>query len=309
MKVYHGVENYISPKFPVITTGTFDGVHQGHMKILERIKVLAKENDGETVVVSFDPHPRVVVQPDVDIKLIQTINEKIKQLEKAGIDHFVIIPFTKDFSRKTSFEFVRDILVNSLNAKLLVIGYDHQFGRNREGSVKELEEYADTYGFEIEQIKAKTFDAINISSTKIRAALKIGDFETANTFLGYEFLLTGKVVHGAKIGNSIGFPTANIDVENRFKIIPANGVYVVDVLINDEVYGGMLNIGLKPTVSSLNEKSIEVHVFDFNRDIYGESIQVCFKHRIRSEQKFSSVEELKKQLAQDKCESIDFLSK
>jgi riboflavin kinase/FMN adenylyltransferase len=307
LKVYYGVEDFVPPAFPIVTTGTFDGVHEGHMEILNRIKTLAKENSGETVVVSFDPHPRSVIHPHLEIKLIHTIDEKVARLEKAGIDHFVIIPFTKAFSRTTSYEFVRDILVNTLHAKLLVIGYDHQFGRNREGSVSDLEEYALTYGFEIEQIEAQTFEDINISSTKIRKALNEGDFETANTFLGYEFMLTGTVVHGNKLGNSIGFPTANISVESPFKLIPAKGVYVVDVLVNGERYGGMLNLGSKPTVNSSGDTSIEVNIFEFNQDIYNQPIQVNFKSRIRSEQKFDSLDALKGQLAKDKEIALQFL--
>lgn len=308
MKVYHGVESFVPPSFPVVTTGTFDGVHEGHMELLNRIKVLAQERGGETVVVSFDPHPRSVIHPHLELKLLHTINEKIVRLEKAGIDHFVIIPFTKEFSRTSSFEFVRDVLVRSLDAKLLVIGYDHQFGRNREGSVIELEEYAVTYGFEIEQIEAQTFEDINISSTKIRKALSEGDFDTANQFLGYDFMLTGTVVHGNKLGNSIGFPTANIEVESPFKLIPANGVYVVEVLVEQQVFGGMLNIGSKPTVNESGEKSIEVNIFDFDADIYGKTVQINFKHRLRSEQKFETVDDLKTQLKKDKVSSILFLA-
>ncbi len=309
MKVYHGVENFVPPTFPVVTTGTFDGVHEGHMVILDRIKALAQERKGETVVVSFDPHPRSVIHPHLEIKLIHTIEEKIDRLEKAGIDHFVIIPFTTEFSRTSSLAFVRDTLVNALHAKLLVIGYDHQFGRNREGSVTELEEYALMYDFEIEQIEAQTFEDINISSTKIRKALNEGDFETANHFLGYDFMLTGKVVHGNKLGNSMGFPTANMDVANKFKLIPSNGVYVVEVVVDGTLYGGMLNIGSKPTVSDTDQKSIEVNIFDFDTEIYGQTIQVNFKKRLRSEQKFGSLEELKTQLSLDKEHSLVLLGK
>ena len=309
MKVYHGVESFIPPKFSVVTTGTFDGVHEGHMELLNRIKVLAQERNGETVVVSFDPHPRSVIHPDQELKLLHTIEEKIERLSKAGIDHFVIFPFTLEFSRMSSFDFVNEVLVNSLKAKLLVIGYDHQFGRNREGSIIDLEEYANTYGFEIEQIEAQTFEDINISSTKIRKALKEGDFETANQFLGYDYMLSGKVVHGNKLGASIGFPTANIAVENSFKLIPANGVYVVEVIVEGEVFGGMLNIGSKPTVNSSGDKSIEVNIFDFSKDIYNQQLQINFKNRLRSEVKFDSINELKDQLALDKCSSVLFLAK
>ena len=307
MKVYRGVENFVPPTYPVVTTGTFDGVHEGHMVILDRIKEIAQQKNGETVVVSFDPHPRSIIHPHLEIKLIHSIDEKIERLEKAGIDHFVIIPFTKEFSRISSFEFVRDVLVNTLNAKLLVIGYDHQFGRNREGSVIELEDYALTYGFEIEQIEAQTFEDINISSTKIRKALEIGDFETANQFLGYDFMLSGKVVHGNKLGTSIGYPTANIEVTSLHKLIPSNGVYVVTVELENQIYGGMLNIGSRPTVNNTELKTIEVNIFDFDSDVYGEEIKINFKHRIRNEQKFDSVDLLKEQLAKDKEASLQYL--
>ncbi len=309
MKVYYGIDDFVPPAYPVVTTGTFDGVHCGHMELLNRIKTLAKNHNGETVVVTFNPHPRTVIHPDVQIKLIHTIEEKIARLEKAGVDHFVIIPFTKAFSRTTSTSFVRDILILQLQTKLLVIGYDHQFGRNREGTVSDLAEYAVTYGFEIEQIEAQTFEDINISSTKIRKALEEGDFETANQFLGYDFMLTGTVVHGNKLGKSIGYPTANIDVRNEHKLIPANGVYAVEVEIQGENFGGMLNIGSKPTVSSEQEQSIEVHVFEFEKDVYGEEIKVNFKKRIRSERKFKNVKALTTQLGVDKLSALEILNK
>ena len=308
MKVYFGVDKFLPPSFPIVTTGTFDGVHSGHLVILNRIKELANQHEGETVVVSFDPHPRTVINPDVDIRLLQTIEEKIVRLEKAGIDHFVIIPFTKDFSRTSSLSFVRDILIEKLHTKLLVIGYDHQFGRNREGSIVDLEEFSDAYDFQIEQIEAQTFENINISSTKIRKALASGDFDSANQFLGYPFTLSGTVIHGFKKGKEIGFPTANIDVNNPHKLIPAQGVYAVEVLINGKEYHGMLNIGLNPTVRSDNKQSVEVHLFDFNTEIYGEKVIIYFIKRIRSEQKFESLEMLKNQLSLDKIASQQILS-
>jgi riboflavin kinase/FMN adenylyltransferase len=300
LKVYHGIEDFVPPHFPVVTTGTFDGVHTGHMEILDRLKELALANGGETVVVSFDPHPRTVIHPDMEIKLIHTIEEKIERLDKAGIDHFIIIPFTKDFSRTSSLSFVRDILIRELQTKMLVIGYDHQFGRNREGSIADLESYAVTYDFSIEQIEAQTFEDINISSTKIRKALSEGDFETAKTFLNYDFMLSGEVVHGNKLGKTIGYPTANIEVANKYKLIPGDGVYAVQTLIKGAVYGGMLNIGTKPTVNNNLKKGIEVHLFDFSEDLYGSQVTILFKKRIRSEQKFDGIESLTKQLALDK---------
>ena len=308
MKVYYGVDSFVPPSFPVVTTGTFDGVHSGHMVILNRIKELARQHNGETVVVSFDPHPRTVIHPHLDIRLLQTIDEKIVRLGKAGIDHFVIIPFTKEFSRTSSLSFVRDMLIKALGTKLLVIGYDHQFGRNREGSIVDLEEFSVAYGFQIEQIEAQTFENINISSTKIRKALASGDFDTANQFLGYPFTLTGTVIHGLKKGKEIGFPTANIDVTNPHKLIPAQGVYAVHVLVQGIEYKGMLNIGLNPTVRSDKKQSVEVHLFDFDTDVYGEEIIINFIQRIRSEKKFDSLNELKGQLAKDKRTSQQILS-
>lgn len=307
MKVYHGVDEFVPPKYPIVTTGTFDGVHCGHMEILNRLITLAKERGGETVLVSFHPHPRIVIHPDVDTKLILTIDEKIERLEKAGIDHFVIVPFTKEFSRTSSLEFVRDILIQKLNTKMLVIGYDHQFGRNREGSIIDLEEFAVTYDFEIEQIPAQTFEDINISSTKIRKALANGDIDMANKYLGYDFFLTGKVVHGQKIGKQIGFPTANIDVHNSHKLIPTNGVYAVQVRIHKKCFGGMMNIGSKPTITDGSQRSIEVYIFDFDQDLYGKEISVHFKRRIRDEQKFDGVEALGNQLELDKVSALEIL--
>jgi len=307
LKVYHGIEKFEPPQYAVVTTGTFDGVHCGHEEILNRIKELAIKNNGETVVVTFDPHPRTVIHPDIDIKLLHTIDEKIDRLEKAGIDHFVIIPFTKEFSRTSSLSFVRDVLIKELQTKLLVIGYDHQFGRNREGSITDLEEFSRVYDFEIEQIEARTFENINISSTKIRKALDEGDVKTANVFLGYEFMISGKVAHGRKKGAAMGFPTANIEIESIHKIIPATGVYAVEVIVNGDIYGGMLNIGYNPTVSNERHRSIEVHIFNFNRTIYGEPIQVNFKKRIRSEKKFENIEALGVQLQKDQSEVLQIL--
>lgn len=309
MKVYHGVKDFVPPKNPVVTTGTFDGVHCGHLEILNRLKTIASQNDGETVVVSFDPHPRTVIHPHIETKLIHTIEEKINRLERAGIDHFIIIPFNMEFARTSSLEFVRDILIRAIQTKFLVIGYDHQFGRNREGSIQDLEEYAMTYDFQIEQIPAQTFEDINISSTKIRKALEAGDIETANVYLGYDFLVSGNVIHGNKMGHALGYPTANIDLHSVNKMIPKLGVYAVEVKIGDRKFGGMLNIGSKPTLTDGVQQSIEVNIFDFNEDIYGQRIEIRLKKRIRSEQKFSGKEELEIQLGKDKVSSLAYLRK
>lgn len=294
-------------KNPVVTTGTFDGVHLGHQKIISRLKETAKEENGETVLITFFPHPRMVLFPDDnDLKLINTQEEKIELLEQYGIGHLIIIPFTKEFSRLTSVEFVRNILVNQIKTKRLVIGYNHHFGRNREGSFEHLKEYGPLYGFEVEEIPAKDIDSIEISSTKIRNALQSGDVRTAASYLGHEFSLTGKVVDGKKIGRQIGYPTANILVEDKYKIIPADGVYAVKVKHDNKIYGGMLNIGNNPTVNG-KHKTIEVNIFDFNKDIYEENATIYFIERLRDEVKFNGLEELKDQLAIDKINSLKIL--
>src|SRR4051812_21803731 len=242
MKVYTHIEDFKDVKNPVVTTGTFDGVHLGHQKIISRLKEAAREENGETVLLTFYPHPCMVLFPeDNDLKLINTQEEKIELLEQYGIDHLIIYPFTKEFSRLTSVEFVRNILVNSIGTKRLVIGYNHHFGRNREGSFEHLKEYGPLYGFEVEEIPAKDIDSIEISSTKIRNALQTGDVKTAASYLGHEFSITGKVVDGKKIGREIGYPTANLFVDDKYKIIPADGVYAVKVRHDNSEYGGMLN--------------------------------------------------------------------
>lgn len=308
MQVHYGVKGFKAPAFPIITTGTFDGVHTGHLEILNRLTTLARQHNGESVVVSFHPHPRKVLNPDADIQLITTIEEKIERLEKAGIDHFVLIEFTREFSRLSSLHFVRDVLIKQLNAKMLVIGYDHQFGRNREGNIQDLQEYAVTYDFSIEQIQAKTFEDINISSTKIRKALSTGNMPMATQYLGYNYRLTGTVTHGQKIGQSIGFPTANVCVKDDQKVIPANGVYAVQVWVEEQAFGGMLNIGTNPTVSEVQSQKIEVNLFDFSADLYGKDITIVFIDRIRDEQKFDGIEGLKQQLAADKLAAQTLLA-
>jgi len=308
LKVYTDIIDFKNVKNPVVTTGTFDGVHLGHQKIISRLKEAAREENGETVLLTFYPHPRMVLFPDDnDLKLINTQQEKIELLEQYGIDHLIIYPFTKEFSRLTSVEFVRNILVNSIKTKRLVIGYNHHFGRNREGSFEHLTEYGPLYGFEVEEIPAKDIDSIEISSTKIRNALLSGDVKTAASYLGHDFSLTGRVVDGKKIGRTIGYPTANIFVEDKFKIIPADGVYAVKVRHDNRLYGGMLNIGNNPTVNG-KHKTIEVNIFDFNRDIYEEDATIYFIERLRDEVKFNGLEELTAQLALDKINSLKILA-
>lgn len=285
---------------PVVTLGTFDGVHMGHRKILDRLNEKAKSIDGQSVVITFDPHPRKVLFPhDDNIKLINTLTEKIQNFENAGVDHVVILPFTKDFSRLTALEFVRDYLVNLIGVHEFVIGYDHHFGRNREGSIENLKEMAATYGFGLEEIPVKLVDEVSVSSTKIRHAILEGDIEQANHFLGYSFLFSGIVEHGAKKGRALGFPTANLNLPDRDKIIPSNGVYTVVARLGQNEFNGIMNIGLKPTVGNFTQRFIEVHLFDFNDEIYDEVLTIKVINRIRDEKKFNGLDELKDQIGKD----------
>ncbi|HET6243870.1 MAG: bifunctional riboflavin kinase/FAD synthetase [Bacteroidetes bacterium] len=308
MRVYFSLDEFNEANNPVVTTGTFDGVHIGHQTIIKRLKELAEKENGETVLITFFPHPRMVLYPSDDsLKLINTQEEKIELLDKYGINHLIVIPFTKEFSRLSSIEFVRNILVNKVRTKKLVIGYNHHFGRNREGSFEHLKEFGPVYGFEVEEIPAQDMENVSVSSTKIRAALLEGDINTANSYLGHPYSLRGNVVLGNKLGREIGFPTANIKIPEKYKLIPANGVYVVDVIIENSRFQGMLNIGNNPTVNNNNkEQTIEVHIFDFSKDIYGQKIIVEFKDRIRDEIKFENLEQLKEQLEKDKKTALQF---
>lgn len=307
MKVYTNIEDFKDVKNPVVTTGTFDGVHLGHQKIISRLKEAAREQNGETVLLTFYPHPRMVLFPeDNELKLLNTQQEKIELLEKYGIDHLIIYPFTKEFSRLTSVEFVRNILVNKIKTKRLIIGYNHHFGRNREGSFEHLKEFGPLYGFEVEEIPAKDIEHIEISSTKIRKALQTGDIKSANAFLGHIYSLTGKVSEGLKLGRTIGYPTANIIVEDKYKLIPADGVYAVKIMFKGSLFNGMLSIGNNPTVAGKG-RSIEVNIFDFDKDIYGQEVTIYFVERLRDEVKFNNLEELKVQLLNDKEESTRLL--
>ena len=308
MKVYTNIADFKNVKNPIVTTGTFDGVHLGHQKIISRLKDVAKQEQGETVLLTFYPHPRMVLFPDDnELKLLNTQEEKIKLLENYGIDHLIIYPFTKEFSRLTSVEFVRNILVNSIHTKRLVIGYNHHFGRNREGSFEHLKEFGPIYGFDVEEIPAKDIDSIEISSTKIRQALQSGDVETATAYLGHAYSLTGKVVKGQQLGRTIGYPTANISVEDKYKLIPADGVYAVKVEHKGKSFGGMLNIGNNPTIVGKG-RSIEVNIFDFNEDIYNEDATIYFIKRLRDELKFKDLDELKNALAADKLNALKILN-
>ena len=300
MRIFNSFDEVDKISFPVLTIGTFDGVHIGHQKIIQQLKEEALQLGGESVLFTFYPHPRMVLFPDAHgLQLLTTQEEKLKFLEVCGIDNVIVQPFTFDFSRLTALEFVRDYLVNKLHVKKLIIGYDHQFGKNREGSIDFLRTLADVYEFEVIEIPAQDIDDVNVSSTKIRNALKSGDVDTACNYLGRPYSLTGKVVHGKELGRTIGFPTANIHVSDDTKLIPANGVYAVKVSVGTSSYHGMLNIGNRPTVNSTVDRSIEVHIFDFDSLIYDAKITIEFIRFIRQEKEFSSVEALRSQLQED----------
>lgn len=300
MKVYRHIEEFKPLSFGVATTGTFDGVHQGHRFILDRLARIRDEHKGaESVLLTFDPHPREVLQPGTHLKLLNSMDEKIQRLEAAGLDHLVIHPFDRSFSRTSSLEFVRNILVQKLGVRKLVIGYDHHFGRNREGSFAHLKEYGPLYGFDVEEIPAQDIDQVAVSSTKIRSALKDGDMQRANLFLGYTYGADTEVVHGDRMGRTIGFPTANCRFIETRKVIPGDGVYAVQVGHGDRVIGGMCHIGRRPTVDDAAESRVEVHLLDFKEDLYGEALRLSFVRRVRDVLRFESMQQLKEQLERD----------
>jgi len=303
LKIYQNIKDFLRASFAVVTVGTFDGLHLGHQKIIRRMIELAKENNGETILVTFDPHPRLVVNSNSkEIKFINTQKRKFELLDKLGIDHLIIIPFTKEFAKTSSENFIKDYLIEHIGVKKLIVGYDHHFGRNREGNYQKLHQLGKKYGFDVEEISAQYINEdIAVSSTKIRNALMDGDAQLANKMLGYEYSITGIVVEGNKIGRTIGFPTANIEIEDKYKLIAAGGVYACKVLIDGEIFMGMGNIGTRPTVG-INGLVTEVHIFDFDKDIYDEEITIYFLDRIRDEQKFNNLEELKSQLEHDRIQ-------
>lgn len=306
LKTYNSIEDYRPKGKTLITIGTFDGVHLGHQKILKKLVQQAKSKGLQPAILTFFPHPRMVLQQDHGIKLINTIAEKIQILDQLGIEHLIIHKFTKDFSRLTAIEFVRDVLVNQLQIGKIIIGYDHRFGRNRTANIQDLVEYGAIYDFEVEEITAEEIGEVAISSTKIRNALLNGDVFTANNYLGYPYFFTGKVVAGKALGSTIGFPTANIAIPETYKLIPANGVYVVYSFIGDTRVYGMMNIGYNPTVAD-GASHIEVHFFDFNADLYKQYLQIHFLTRVRDEQKFENVKALQVQLAKDQVFSKNFV--
>ncbi len=308
MNIYHGIEDFHKLSYAVVTSGTFDGVHVGHQQILRRLRESADNHDGETVLITFWPHPRLVLFPDqTDLKLLNTFEEKADLLREQGVDHLLRIPFTREFSRTSSSDFIRKILVDTIGTKKLVIGYDHRFGRNREGSFDYLRENAPKFGFEVEEIPKQEVDNLAVSSTKIRSALQEGDMQTASHLLGRPYSLSGRVIRGERIGRMLGFPTANLQIDNPNKLIPADGSYAVIVTTGTHEHMGMLNIGIRPTVGG-RLRTIEVNIFDFDRDIYGDTLKVAFIRRIRDEIPFEDVETLKNQLKKDRERAIQLLT-
>ena len=305
MQIHRDLKSFHAPN-PVLTIGTFDGVHLGHRKIIAALRDRAKTNDGESVIFTFDPHPRKIVAPEeASLRLLTTLDEKIALFEQSGIDHLIVYPFTPEFSRLTYEEFVENVLVGQIHLKFLVVGYDHKFGKNRQGDFEFLKICADRFDFQVEKLDVLLMNQASISSTKIREAIQIGDLETANACLGYSFMLHGKVIEGQQLGRTIQFPTANIDASDPDKIIPGYGVYAVQVKVQGKSHHGMLNIGTRPTVNhNADNRTVEVHILNFDADIYGAPIEVVFFKKLREEQKFPSIEVLKDQLAKDKINTM-----
>lgn len=298
MKTIHGIENFPASEGSIVTLGTFDGVHLGHQQILKQLIDTSQQSKLKSVLLTFSPHPRMVLQPDISMRLIQTIEERERALRKTGLDYLVIHPFSEKFSRLSADDYVKLILVEKLNVRKVVVGYDHRFGRNRTASLEDMYNYADIYDFEVIEIDAKKIKSTAVSSTKIRKAIDEGDIALANSYLGDPFTLEGVVVHGDKRGRELSYPTANIELQNKHKIIPKQGVYLIQSDLDNQVVYGMMNIGTKPTFDTTNP-SIEVHFFDWNGDLYGQTLQVKLLKWVREEQKFDSVEELQAQIHAD----------
>ena len=307
MKIYYNLENFPVLKSPVLTLGTFDGVHVGHQKILSRLNDMAKSINGESVLMTFYPHPRAVIFPDQrDIRLISTLNEKIELLERFGVNHLVVQSFTRDFSMLNHDTFVKEYLVAKIGVKKMVVGYDHQFGHDRKGSFAELQSLAPHLGFTVEEIPEQDIEDVAVSSTRIRKALLEGGVEDAAGLLGYNYTFSGRVVKGKQLGRQLGFPTANLECADPLKLIPANGVYAVNVVVRNVQYKGMLSIGTRPTFDN-GARSVEVNIFDFDGDIYGENVKLIFKNYLRADQKFDGVDALVQQIYLDKTRSLELL--
>ena len=308
MRIFDNLKSYSSEKESILTIGTFDGVHIGHNKILKRLIQDSKKNNLSSLVMTFFPHPRMILNKSHEIKMIDTIDEKINLLEKTGLDNLIIHPFDNNFSKIRAKEFVEEVLVKKLKIKEIIIGYDHKFGKDREASVEDLKKFGKDYMFTVKEIPAQEIDSIAISSTKIRNAILNGEIEKCNKFLGRNFILTGKVVYGDGLGKKIDFPTANIEIKETYKIIPKNGVYLVKTKINSNTYFGMMNIGIRPTVGGTN-KSLEIHFFNFKDNIYGKNVSIEIIKKIRDEEKFSSIDQLKIQLKKDEQFCLKLINK
>jgi riboflavin kinase/FMN adenylyltransferase len=308
MKIFNNIQSYSPEKESILTIGTFDGVHIGHNKILTKLVEESKKNNLSSLIMTFFPHPRMVLQKSQEIKMIDTIDEKIHLFEKTGVDNLIIQPFDENFSKIRAKEFVEEILVKKLKIKHIIIGYDHRFGKDREASVDDLKKFGLNYMFTVEEIAAQEIHSIAISSTKIRNAILKGEIKKCNEYLGRNFMLTGEVVHGVGLGKKINFPTANIEIAETYKIIPKNGVYLVKAIINSEIYFGMMNIGVRPTIGGKN-KSLEIHFFNFKDNIYNKTISVEIICKIRDEEEFSSIDELKIQLKKDEQFCLKLINK
>ena len=308
MKLVNSIKSFNANKPTIVTIGTFDGVHLGHKKILEQIVENAHSQNCESLVLTFFPHPRTILQADSEMKQLNTLAEKTNLLSALGIDNLVIHPFDAAFSRLTAEEFVKQVLVDTFKIKKIIIGHDHRFGRNRTANIDDLIEFGNKFGFEVEEISAKEINEVSISSTKIRNALTEGNIELANNYLGYYYSLTGIVSKGKQLGRTIGFPTANIKIVEEYKLIPQNGVYIVQSNLDGISYYGMMNIGTRPTVDGTTQ-TIEIHFFDFQKELYNQKITISLLHRMRSEQKFKSVDALKKQLDKDKITALAIIKK
>jgi len=308
MKIYKSIDEYNESKNSIVTIGTFDGIHKGHQKIFNKVINASKQNNLSSVVLTFFPHPRIILNKHNDIKMIDTLDEKIDHLKKIGIDHLIIHPFDKKFSLLSAEQFIKEYLVDKLKLKHIIIGYDHRFGKGREASVTDLKEYSREFDFVVDEIDAQEIEKIAISSTKIRNSINEGDIKTTKIYLGRFFCLTGRVVKGDGLGKQINYPTANISIEEDYKIIPKDGVYYIKTTIDNKLYNGMMNIGHRPTIGT-KEKSIEVNLFNFDRDIYDRIISVDVVEKIRDEKKFSSIEALKTQLARDEEHCLRLIHK
>jgi len=308
LKIFNSINDFICSKKTILTLGTFDGVHIGHRKILEKVTQNTETDTTESLVLTFFPHPRMVLQGQTEVKLLNTIGEKIDLLEKIGVQNLVIHPFDEIFSQLTAEEFVRTVLVEQFHIQKIIIGHDHRFGRNRTANIDDLVAFGKQYDFEVEQISVQEIKEVSISSTKIRNALTEGNMALANDYLGYEYFLTGTVSKGKQLGRTIGFPTANLQIEQNDKLIPQNGVYVVKSIINQKTVFGMMNIGFNPTVAG-EKLSVEVHYFDFDADLYNQEIRVSILEYLRAEQKFSSVPLLKEQLEKDEDAALAYIDK